>query len=33
VDNKLASFIRIADKAMAGISYLSDEHKAIFDRT
>lgn len=31
VDNDLASHIRVADKAMPGISYLNPEHKAAFD--
>jgi len=32
VDNKLASHIRVADKALPGTSYLSEEHKAAFDQ-
>jgi nucleoside-diphosphate-sugar epimerase len=32
VDNKLASHIKIADKALPGTSHLSEEHKAAFDQ-
>lgn len=32
VDNKLASHIKVADKALPGTSYLSPEHKAAFDQ-
>jgi nucleoside-diphosphate-sugar epimerase len=33
VDNKLASFIKVADKQLPATSYLSEEHKAAFDQT
>ena len=32
VDNKLASHIKVADKAIPGTSYLSADHKAAFEQ-